>query len=170
MLLRMIGSISKWNALGKINRPDAGICGDAISDLRTKENKLSVWKADSQKDIDDAAVALALNRDNIQKLSYVLLDEKELSKMEIEISYVNIPGDVACIKDKDLLKKHRDLIDIDYWRLGFLAEYMQKLVIKNINVKTFTVNDIKNLLFNYKKNDIIDTEKVKNSLKEQLNW
>ena len=49
MLIRMITGISKWNGSKVVNREDAYICGDAISDLRTRDNKLSVWKADLQK-------------------------------------------------------------------------------------------------------------------------
>lgn len=80
MLIRMITGISKWNGSKVVNREDAYICGDAISDLRTRDNKLSVWKADTPEDIDDAIVALALNRDSIQKISCFLLNENDLEK------------------------------------------------------------------------------------------
>ena len=86
MLIRMITGISKWNGSKVVNREDAYICGDAISDLRTRDNKLSVWKADTPEDIDDAIVALALNRDSIQKISCFLLNENDLEKIHIKIS------------------------------------------------------------------------------------
>lgn len=76
----MISSISRWDGSRSVNRKDAFICGDAISDLRTTNNELSVWKADTQEDIEDAIVALALNRDSVSKLSYFLLEEDELKK------------------------------------------------------------------------------------------
>ena len=78
MLIRMISGISKWDGSKAVNRKDYYICGDAIGDLRTTDNKLSVWKADTQEDINDAIVALALNRDSVSKLSYFLLKEEDL--------------------------------------------------------------------------------------------
>lgn len=47
MLIRMISGISKWDGSKAVNRKDYYICGDAIGDLRTTDNKLSVWKADT---------------------------------------------------------------------------------------------------------------------------
>lgn len=78
----MISGISKWDGSKAVNRKDYYICGDAIGDLRTTDNKLSVWKADTQEDINDAIVALALNRDSVSKLSYFLLKEEDLDKMD----------------------------------------------------------------------------------------
>ena len=75
----MISGISKWDGSKAVNRKDYYICGDAIGDLRTTDNKLSVWKADTQEDINDAIVALALNRDSVSKLSYFLLKEEDLA-------------------------------------------------------------------------------------------
>ena len=53
-------------------------------------NELSVWKADTQEDIEDAIVALALNRDRVSKLSYFLLEEDEVELGGGNIVDVNI--------------------------------------------------------------------------------
>ena len=76
MVIRLISNINKWDGSKIINRDDAYMCGDALSDLRTTDNRLSVWKADNQEDINDAIVALALNRDSVCKINYFLLSEE----------------------------------------------------------------------------------------------
>lgn len=168
MLIRMISSISRWDGSRSVNRKDAFICGDAISDLRTTNNELSVWKADTQEDIEDAIVALALNRDSVSKLSYFLLEEDELKKIEIDVSDQK-PGAVAGLKDC-ILSKHRDLIELDFWRLGFLTQYMLELVKNPKQCKNLTRKEIKALLEKYKNKNLITVEQMNSKLKEDLKW
>lgn len=168
MLIRMISGISKWDGSKIVNRKDAYICGDAISDLRTTDNKLSVWKADTPEDINDAIVALALNRDSVSKLSYFLLNEKDLDKIDIKIS--DKQAGVAAGLDSRILTKHRDLIDLDYWRLGYLAEHLTKLAKDENNRKNCSASEVKKLLERYKKEHKITPEQVKDKLKEKLKW
>lgn len=168
MLIRMITGISKWNGSKVVNREDAYICGDAISDLRTRDNKLSVWKADTPEDIDDAIVALALNRDSIQKISCFLLNENDLEKIHIKISDEK-KGEAAGL-DNSILNKHRDLIEIDYWRLGFLAEYMTELAKDKKKRADFSEKRVKTLLEKYKMEKKIIPEQVKEQLRTKLEW
>lgn len=168
MLIRLITSISKWDESKKVNRDDAFICGDCISDLRTTDNKLSVWKADSQEDIDDAIVALALNRDSVSKINYFFLKEEELARLDIEISDTE-PG-IANGLEETILHKHRDLIEIDYWRLGFLAEYMINLARVEENRKSMTRQKVKELLNKYKEDHKIEIESINEKLKADLKW
>lgn len=168
MLIRMITSISKWNGSKVVNRDDAYICGDAISDLRTRDNKLSVWKADTQEDIDDAIVALALNRDSVQKVSCFFLNENDLEKIQIRIS--DEQEGEACGLDSHILKKHRDLIELDYWRLGFLAEYMIELAKDKKNRADYSEKKVRTLLERYRAEQKITPEQVKEKLREKLEW
>lgn len=167
MLIRFISSISKWDESKVINRPDAFICGDTISDLRTTDNNLSVWKADSEEDIEDAIVALALNRDAVDKIIYILIREEDLAKLEIEISYKNA-GKAPGLKDS-ILNKHRDLIELDFWRIGFLAEYMLRLAKDENHRKLCSKAEVKKLLNKYKGSKI-KIENMSEKLKEKLKW
>ena len=168
MLIRMISNISRWDGTNKVNRHDASICGDAIADLRTTENRLSVWRANSEEDIDDDIVALALNRDAVSKLSYVLLKEEALAELEIDIADDKL-GNASGLENT-ILEKHRDLIEIDYIRLGFLADYMTKLVRDDMTCVVKSKNDVKNLLNKYKNENKIEIDRVKPSLKQDLKW
>ena len=168
MLIRLISSISKWDGSSVVNREDPSICGDAISDLRTSNNRLSVWKADSDEDINDAIVALALNRDNVSKINYLLLEEEKLADIEIEIAD-DQPGKAAGL-DETILGKHRDLIELDYIRLGYLAQYMVNLAQKEENQKVVSKSEVKILLDRYKDEKKIEQGLVNNKLKKNLKW
>lgn len=163
----MVSAQSKWDGSKNVNRDDGFICGDAISDLRTTNNTLSVWKADSEQDIEDAIVALALGRDKVQTLNYLLIDEGELERMEIQISS-DVPGDIKGL-DEQIRKKHRDLIEMDYWRIGYLAEYMTCLVNKG-EFMSCTKKSIKSLLEKYKSSNKIVTDNMLEKLRKDLKW
>lgn len=164
--LRMIAKISRWDGSEQINRKDALFTGDMLADLRTTHNKLSVWKADTNEDINDAIVALALNRDNLSGLSYIILDEKDLLQLGIEV-LDDEKGDVKCLGD-DILAKHRNMLDLDYWRLGFLAEYMKNLACDDNKRNTKTKSEIKTLLTCYKNR--INMDEMKPKIKDELKW
>ena len=168
MLIRSIASLARWDGTTIVHRPDATIAGDVISDLRTQNNTLSVWRADSQEDIDDAIVAMSLNRTDVSKMIALLLDEKELSAMQIDCSDKNpgkAPGAVESIK-----KKHRDLIEIDYKRLGVLSEHMMKIVHDKSRRVEVTKPNLKKLLSKYKEDKKIVLDEMNSDLREKLNW
>ena len=168
MLIRLISSINKWDGSSTVKRKDPSICGDAISDLRTSNNRLSVWKADSTEDINDAIVALALNRDDVYKINYLILQEDKLKELEIEIAN-DQPGKAAGLVEH-ILQKHRDLVEIDYIRLGGLAQYMVDLAQIDSNQNVISRSDVKKLLEKYKNEHKIEPSLIGEKLKKKLNW
>lgn len=165
MLIRMISSIHKWdNSI--VNRNDAYIPADAISDLRTKDNKLSVWAVNSVAEIDDIVVALALGRDNVSKLSLITIDDTNLPPMGISLD--NEKGEAPGLCE-EILSKHHNLVELDYWRIGFFADYLLTLVQAD-QLKTYTRNDVKNLLTRYKDNGKIITDDVKAGIQKDMGW
>lgn len=168
MLIRMLSNINKWDGSKSVNRPNAFICGDAIGDLKTTDNRLSVWKADSDQDIEDALVALAMNRDKVDKICYCLLDERYLHDLNIDVAH-DMKGDAPGLSDEILLK-HRDLIELDYWSIGFLAEHMSTLLTESSNRHLASKAKLKALLNDYKLKNKIDLGKMKSKLKTDLKW
>lgn len=80
----MISSINKWEKDAyPILRDDPSFPADSVTDLKTTRNKLSVWKSNSDKETNDAIVALTLGRDSIAKLKFVFLDEGILASIGI---------------------------------------------------------------------------------------
>ncbi len=167
MLFRVI-TFSKWNK--KISRQDAGIAGDAISDLRTTNNTLSVWKVFDEKDNDellDLAVVAALNRDKLQKVSYVLLDESWLNANHI--AFQPAPGKCDFIKSEyhDLKSKHIDLTEIDYKQLGILAEEINS-ILDNSSLMCFTDKELGERIKTLKKDGLL-TDKFNDKEEKFLN-
>ena len=168
MLIRSIASLARWDGSTVVNRPDATTAGDVISDLRTQSNTLSVWRADSQEDINDAIVAMSLNRTDVSKMIALLLDENDLSAMQITSSAENpgkAPGAVESIKNK-----HRDLVEIDYKRLGILSDYMMKIVHDKVRRIEISKPSLIKLLIQYKEGNKIILDDMNSDLRKKLNW
>ena len=168
MLIRGIASLARWDGTTVVNREDATTAGDVISDLRTQSNTLSVWQADTPEDINDALVAMSLNRSDVSKMIALLLDEKDLSAMQIDFSDAipgKAPGAVESIKNK-----HRDLLEIDYKRLGVLSDYMMKVVHDKDKRIEITKPNLKKLLIQYKDGNKIIPDEMNADLREKLNW
>ena len=91
----------------------------------------------------------------------------ELEKIEIDISDQK-PGAAAGLKDS-ILSKHRDLIELDFWRLGFLTQYMLNLAENPKQCKNLTRKEIKALLEKYKNKNLITVEQMNSKLKDDLN-
>lgn len=167
MIIRKIDAITKWNSPKAVNRLDPTVPGDTLSELRTKENKLSVWLANTQEDIEDAVAALSLSRDNTERLCLLVLDEARLSAIDIDVKF-DEEGDAQGASE-EILKKHRNLVELDHKRLGLLAEYMIEQARVAENRKTFTESKVVGILNKYKGNKI-EPGKVKKNILEKLNW
>lgn len=169
MLLRMISSLNKWDKESNpIIREDPSFPADAVTDLKTTRNKLSVWEAGTDDEINDAIVAMTLGRDSIAKLCFVYLDENELERIGIK-AIQDEPGSAPGIESIDLLNRHMNLQHLDYVRLGSLTDYIyhqldaNKFIIK-------TKQELNDLLISYKEKGIIATDKIKDHLREKLKW
>lgn len=167
MVLRGLLYPNKWDPVTDVDRDDAFLAGDNVSELRTTKNMLSVWLANSQEDIDDAMVAMALNKDNPCKMVAFLMDEKELENIEIET--VNNEKGKALGADDTILQKHRNLVELDYWRLGYLTEYMIKLSKDRQRQVILTKGEVVELLNKYKGTKIT-ADKINEKLRSKLNW
>lgn len=167
MLIRSVSSFKRWNGERPVHREDALFCGDAVTDLRTSDNTLSVWLANTEEDIEDAVVALTLSKDSPSKLFCLLLDEEDLAKIEIELSDTELGKALGA--DEAILKKHRNMVELDYWRLGYLTQYMMDLAKDATKRRTFSDKKVVEILNKYKGNKV-KPENVNVKLREKLNW
>lgn len=165
MLIRMIGSIPRWDGSQKIERDDALFTGDAIADLRTQGNTLSVWYSKDGSDLNDILVALALSRSRIEKLCYVILDDDYITNLNISLD--KKPGLAPGLINKQILEKHRDLTDIDYWRLGLIAEHIYKRVKEN-HKDVVTKFQLETLIRDYINNGIVDVSQLTDGIRTSL--
>ena len=167
MVIRGLLYPNKWDPVRDVDRKDAFLAGDNVTELRTSKNMLSVWLANSQEDIDDAMVAMALNKDNPCKMVAYLMDEKELEGIEIATADNEIGKALGA--DESILLKHRNLVELDYWRLGYLTEYMIKLSQNKDRQVVMTKGEVVELLNKYKGTKI-SADKVNEKLRSKLNW
>ena len=75
---------SRWQAPEWLGPGVAEVKADALADLQTVNNLLSVYLVESARDVDRIAVALAATRDNLQNVDYVVFDGKGLQDIGVE--------------------------------------------------------------------------------------
>ena len=127
MFLARMVSRAKWERKEWMSNGD--ISADAVTaDLRTQNNTLSFWRCPKGADaeIDKVALAIATGRDKIDKVEIVLIDEKDLKNdgQMIEDSDGNTPVE-------NLVKLHVDVTQLNYDRLGKIAQRVASAVSAN---------------------------------------
>ena len=120
-----------WLAAGEFQ-------ADALSDLKTDDNELSVWHvADDRSNLDQVVAALASTRDHVSNLDYALLDQNFIFQIQINIwpTVGNSPHEEANLW-------HRDLIEFSALKLYTLA----KSVFENAERKRYSEKEILRLI------------------------
>lgn len=93
-------------ALPWLERND--VPADPVGDLKTSQNRLSVWVvADDRSNIERIVRAIAIGRDKVDHMGYVLFDSTLLS--DIGTTAEPIPGNTL---DDGANDWHRDLVDL----------------------------------------------------------
>lgn len=145
MLIRGLASVGRWDGSTFIQREGAHFSGDAIADLRTQKNTLSVWYMSSSLEEKDAIVAMCLNRSSLDKFVYVTIDEDEFDRASI--SYEKALGKSDDVAKREILEQHRDLTNLDYDQLGIIARIIHEKV-SSKESKTLTKKQVAELVVN----------------------
>ena len=93
------------------------IQSDALGDLQTKENRLSVYRVESDEEAEQVVVALAANRDSLANLDYAVLDHEQL--IETQLSICQQDGETP---DSQVNKLHYDITNLTVGKLAQLAQ------------------------------------------------
>ncbi len=120
-LLRVV-SKPKWM------RPEwmdpADVPADALADLKSGGNKLSVWRVEADRsNLHVVLTAIASNRERLDKLDYTLIDEGVISAIPIAL----IEADGISPHTSANVTLHRDLAELTVARISKLAEKMMPL-------------------------------------------
>ena len=151
---------SKWNSSDDnvFNLPS-----DAITSCtRTSRNTLSVWKITSENDLDEAVLALASNFQKLEAIDVVILDGDYLVKATIEQEQTNGITPVT-----DLIEYHYDLKNLNYYKIGLVAEHIIKRIRLN-KVKRYTITELKELLKKAIEQDRLKIEDLNESVAELI--
>lgn len=126
MLARKI-TRGRWTP--KSYLPEDAVRADAVTDLRTTGDGLSMWRCENDKeDVDQVFLALATGSKNsgFDTMHVVVLPEDELVAAGVAAEAVD--GDTAVV---DLKSRHVDLVQLDLDKLGQLARMFSARVSRN---------------------------------------
>lgn len=165
MFLRVVSKMSRWDGSNSVNRPGALVCGDAITDLKTSCNALSIWMANNDEQIEESAAVIALGRTKLDKVSFILLEDDEINR--INISLKNNKGECRPVIDDSVLERHRDLIELDSVQLEKLSLYMLNQVQQD-RCSFKDSGQLKTIIFKMIDERKVDPTKINDKLKEEL--
>lgn len=83
---------------------------------------LSIWMADSDEQIDESAAVVALGRTKLDKVCFVLIDNDAINHINLLLK--ENKGECRSVIDETILKRHRDVIELDSVQLESLSAYM----------------------------------------------
>ena len=90
--------------------------GDALLDLQTRDNRLSVFRVDNDNDIQRVVIALAATRDHVANLDYAIFDDDELVAQGIDITQT-----VGETPDQTANILHHDIQNLTVLQIELLA-------------------------------------------------
>ena len=97
--------------------PDGGPQGDALGDLQTGGNALSVYRVENETGRERVIVALPANRDNLANLDYAVFDDAGLASIGVAINQED-----GQTPDLGVNRLHYDLANLTAQRLVHLAQ------------------------------------------------
>jgi ribosome recycling factor len=108
-LLRTIRKSKWYNHEGTSWLAEGELQADALDDLKTINNSLSVWLVDDNREnLEQVVIAFAANRSDLAQVDYVLFDKKILS--DLNIKFEKSPGDTP--NEEVNLNWHMDLVEL----------------------------------------------------------
>ncbi len=117
-LLRVSNNKRRWDKYPDVSWLAVNeLQADALSDLKTDGGKLSVWQVeDDESNLQRLVAALAANRDKLDKVDYVLVDQKILEYISANAKIVL--GDSP---DEEANRWHLDLTELSVTKVVNLS-------------------------------------------------
>lgn len=109
---------SRWHKYPEINwLPNGDLQADALRDLPTSDNALSVYRIENETDRKRVIVALAANREALANLDYAIFEDNPLASIGITINQQE-----GQTPDVGVNKLHYDITNLTVGRLVQLAQ------------------------------------------------
>ena len=106
-------TLSKFPREPQDNTTIEDINADAVADIRTFRNELSIWEipTNSEEDIEEAVLALVTSakQTTFERIDFVIIPEEELEKYGLELG--EQPGDTAV---EDLKETHKNITNLTF--------------------------------------------------------
>lgn len=140
--------------------PDEELQADALNDLGTKSNELSVYHiASNQSNLDQVIAALAVNTTDPSNIDFALFEESVVSELGIKIK--KSKGDLA---DDRVNNWHSDLHELSASKLLSLAHAIKK----KATIERKAPMQVLNIVADSLNNGQIDRSRVKWAKPEDL--
>ena len=108
---------ARWYGYPGVNWVGKGhVQSDALLDLQTKDNALSIYRIDNDADVDRVVVALAANRSEISHVDYAVFDGSSL--LNTGAVFVQADGDTP---DHEVNQLHHDTTHLTVFGLTSMA-------------------------------------------------
>ncbi len=160
LLLREIRK-SKWYKNSDVQwlREDE-LQADALGDIRTSNNTLSVWQiADDRRNLDAVIAALAAGKNTASNFDFALFTEAAVLEKNIKIA--ETPGTTL---DVGVNGFHRELTELSAGRLQALAQIIQRVAARERIVEPKVLNLIATAI----REGRIKTEVLSPNIKDKL--
>lgn len=131
-----------------------------LAELKTDKNKLSVWKVETENDLNDAFIALCANCNSIATIDAVKIDEKDLEELVIEKEEGNTPT-------VGINGNHRNIVELNYKTLGDVIMSIVCGIQKNGYVRK-TKGEMITLLTEAYFSNKLEFDKLESSVKEKI--
>lgn len=105
------------------------IPADAVTDLKTTNNKLSIWKIENKENAKEVALAYntAPTKSDIETVYLVIINPHYIDENKLEVE--KSKGNTLLINNNNNNSEHYDLNVINYKILGKIAYYIQQQII-----------------------------------------
>lgn len=155
-LIRTISKKNRWSQFEVEDLKVEDIDADAITDLKTESNDLSVWRFEHEQEYRNAIIALASKYKTLDSVYLVIIDEKEIEDKGYHLAenpgetifdaYASMHRDITGLKSRDLneialivFKKLRSPETSDTINSTVLADwFIEEIIKKNIELRNFT--------------------------------
>lgn len=122
MYLRMISKKAKWEE--NRNKCIGDLSSDIITNcLRTSNDTLSLWYLDDNSEIDEAIIALASNRDLLQKIDYLIIPDEYIKKYSLSLEWENGNSPYERFNNQ-----HWNIVNLNYSKLGVVSEMILDII------------------------------------------
>lgn len=132
---------AKW--LDEVQTKPDIIPADALVDLRTQSNALSVWECEDASVDSMSTVVLALatsSNDRIERMDCVVVSKAQVGELDILVA--RVPGET---KVADLVQSHRDLEHLNFAKVGGLSVLVQNSIVEK-RFRRFSKIEVKKLI------------------------
>jgi hypothetical protein len=136
---------------------------DAITNcLKSTKNTLSVWKIETENDLDEAVLALAANFQHLESIDVIVLDGEDLVKANVKCEQTK-----GITPVKDLENTHFDLCELNYFSVGLVAEHIAKRI-KCDKIKRYNEGALKRILKGAIESNRIKLEDLNESVAKKI--